>query len=159
MKEADKDVDEATFDRVFAVNVKSIFHMTHAVLPREGLEALLIVIGMIAFLRKAERQEVLPAPCAQARLRHRLVRLAIGIPQLQHADEFGLGIGELGMRLIGRLTRIGRAFARVLDAQERGNCDHLASQPIKLDDGDYLILVRAALGFVLNPVNRAVELR
>ena len=31
-----------------------------APLLREGLEALLIVIGMIAFLRKAERQEVLP---------------------------------------------------------------------------------------------------
>jgi 3-oxoacyl-[acyl-carrier protein] reductase len=27
------EVDEATFDRVFAVNVKSIYHMTHAVLP------------------------------------------------------------------------------------------------------------------------------
>jgi len=33
------DVDEAEFDRVYAVNVKSIFHMTHAVVPimrREG---------------------------------------------------------------------------------------------------------------------------
>ncbi|GAB3319579.1 FTR1 family protein [Luteimonas notoginsengisoli] len=30
------------------------------ILVREGLEALLIVIGMIAFLRKAERREVLP---------------------------------------------------------------------------------------------------
>lgn len=33
------DVDEAEFDRVFAVNVKSIFHMAHAVVPvmrREG---------------------------------------------------------------------------------------------------------------------------
>ena len=27
------DVDEATFDRVFNVNVKSIFYMTHAVVP------------------------------------------------------------------------------------------------------------------------------
>jgi 3-oxoacyl-[acyl-carrier protein] reductase len=27
------DVDEATFDRVFNVNVKSIFHMAHAVVP------------------------------------------------------------------------------------------------------------------------------
>lgn len=27
------DVDEATFDRVYAVNVKSIFHMAHAVVP------------------------------------------------------------------------------------------------------------------------------
>ena len=31
------------------------------ILLREGIEALLIVIGMIAFLRKAERREVLPA--------------------------------------------------------------------------------------------------
>jgi len=28
------EVDEATFDRVFAINVKSIFHMVHAVVPR-----------------------------------------------------------------------------------------------------------------------------
>ena len=27
------EVDEATFDRMYAVNVKSIFHMAHAVLP------------------------------------------------------------------------------------------------------------------------------
>jgi 3-oxoacyl-[acyl-carrier protein] reductase len=27
------DVDEATFDRVFAINVKSIYHMTHEVVP------------------------------------------------------------------------------------------------------------------------------
>src|SRR5689334_6034904 len=28
------EVTEAEFDRVFAINVKSIFHMTHAVVPR-----------------------------------------------------------------------------------------------------------------------------
>jgi 3-oxoacyl-[acyl-carrier protein] reductase len=27
------DVDEATFDKVYAINVKSIFHMTHAIVP------------------------------------------------------------------------------------------------------------------------------
>jgi len=27
------DVDEATFDRVFAINVKSIYHMSQAVIP------------------------------------------------------------------------------------------------------------------------------
>jgi 3-oxoacyl-[acyl-carrier protein] reductase len=27
------DVDEAEFDRVYAVNVKSIFHMAHAAVP------------------------------------------------------------------------------------------------------------------------------
>lgn len=38
----------------------SAFLGSFTVLLREGLEALLIVIGMIAFLRKAERREVLP---------------------------------------------------------------------------------------------------
>jgi 3-oxoacyl-[acyl-carrier protein] reductase len=28
------DVDEATFDKLYAINVKSIFHMVHAVVPR-----------------------------------------------------------------------------------------------------------------------------
>ena len=38
----------------------SIFLGAFTILLREGLEALLIVIAMIAFLRKAERQDVLP---------------------------------------------------------------------------------------------------
>jgi 3-oxoacyl-[acyl-carrier protein] reductase len=47
-------VDEAMFDRVFAVNVKSIFHMTHAVLPpmrerRQG--GVILNIGSTAGLR------------------------------------------------------------------------------------------------------------
>ena len=47
------DVDEATFDRVFAVNVKSIFHMTHAVLPlmRERGRGVILNIGSTAGIR------------------------------------------------------------------------------------------------------------
>ncbi len=47
------DVDEATFDRVFAVNVKSIYHMTLAVLPlmRERRSGSIINIGSTAGIR------------------------------------------------------------------------------------------------------------
>ncbi len=47
------DVDEATFDRVFNVNVKSIFHMTHAVLPlmRKRRSGSIINIGSTAGIR------------------------------------------------------------------------------------------------------------
>ncbi len=47
-------VDEASFDRVFAVNVKSIFLMTHAVLPRlraRGTGGVIINIGSTAGIR------------------------------------------------------------------------------------------------------------
>lgn len=47
-------VDEATFDRVFAVNVKSIFHMTQAVLPRMRERArggVILNIGSTAGIR------------------------------------------------------------------------------------------------------------
>lgn len=56
----------ALFDRAEAVlqdthtNTTTAFLGSFTILLREGLEALLIVIGMIAFLRKAERREVLP---------------------------------------------------------------------------------------------------
>lgn len=56
----------ALFDRAESVlqdaqtDATSAFLGSFTVLLREGLEALLIVIGMIAFLRKAERREVLP---------------------------------------------------------------------------------------------------
>ena len=53
------DVDEATFDRVFAINVKSIFHMTHAVVPllrernqREaGKGGVILNVGSVAGIR------------------------------------------------------------------------------------------------------------
>lgn len=54
------------FDRAEAVlrdahtDATTAFIGSFTILLREGLEALLIVIGMIAFLRKAERRDVLP---------------------------------------------------------------------------------------------------
>jgi 3-oxoacyl-[acyl-carrier protein] reductase len=47
-------VDEATFDRVFNVNVKSIYHMTHAVLPllrQRGTGGVILNIGSTAGIR------------------------------------------------------------------------------------------------------------
>ena len=47
------DVDEATFDRVFAVNVKSIYHMTQAVVPmlRVRGSGVILNIGSTAGIR------------------------------------------------------------------------------------------------------------
>lgn len=47
------DVDEATFDRVFNVNVKSIYHMAHAVVPimRERKRGAIINVGSTAGIR------------------------------------------------------------------------------------------------------------
>jgi high-affinity iron transporter len=56
----------ALFDRAEGVlrsaenDATTAFLGSFTILLREGLEALLIVIGMIAFLRKAERRDVLP---------------------------------------------------------------------------------------------------
>jgi 3-oxoacyl-[acyl-carrier protein] reductase len=47
------DVDEATFDRVYAINVKSIFHMVHAVVPllRRQRSGVILNIGSTAGIR------------------------------------------------------------------------------------------------------------
>jgi 3-oxoacyl-[acyl-carrier protein] reductase len=47
------EVDEATFDRVFAVNVKSIYHMTRAVVPlmKEKKDGVIINIGSVGGIR------------------------------------------------------------------------------------------------------------
>jgi 3-oxoacyl-[acyl-carrier protein] reductase len=47
------EVDEAEYDRVFAVNVKSIYHMTHAVLPqmRQQGGGVIINVGSTAGIR------------------------------------------------------------------------------------------------------------
>lgn len=47
------EVDEATFDRLYAVNVKSIFHMTRAVVPlmRAARNGVILNIGSTAGLR------------------------------------------------------------------------------------------------------------
>jgi len=46
-------VDEATFDKVFDINVKSIFHMTHAVVPffRQQRGGVMLNIGSVAGIR------------------------------------------------------------------------------------------------------------
>ena len=46
-------VDEATFDRMFAVNVKSIFHMAHAVVPlmRQRRSGVILNVGSTAGIR------------------------------------------------------------------------------------------------------------
>lgn len=47
------DVDEATFDKVYAVNVKSIFHMVHAVVPlmRTQHSGVILNVGSTAGIR------------------------------------------------------------------------------------------------------------
>jgi 3-oxoacyl-[acyl-carrier protein] reductase len=47
------DVDEATFDRVYNINVKSIFHMTHATVPlmRKQGGGVILNIGSVAGIR------------------------------------------------------------------------------------------------------------
>lgn len=53
------EVDEQTFDRVFAINVKSIYHMTHAVLPllrernrtQPGRGGVILNVGSVAGIR------------------------------------------------------------------------------------------------------------
>ena len=47
------EVDEATFDKVYAVNVKSIFHMVHAVVPilRKQRSGVILNIGSTAGMR------------------------------------------------------------------------------------------------------------
>ena len=47
------DVDEATFDRVYNINVKSIFHMVHAVVPlmRKARRGVILNVGSTAGIR------------------------------------------------------------------------------------------------------------
>jgi 3-oxoacyl-[acyl-carrier protein] reductase len=47
------DVDEATFDKVYAINVKSIFHMVHAVVPlmRQQQGGVILNVGSTAGIR------------------------------------------------------------------------------------------------------------
>jgi 3-oxoacyl-[acyl-carrier protein] reductase len=47
------DIDEATFDMVYAVNVKSIFHMAHAVVPlmRKKKSGVILNVGSTAGIR------------------------------------------------------------------------------------------------------------
>jgi len=46
-------VDEETFDRVYAVNIKSIYHMAHAIVPlmRERKSGVILNVGSVAGIR------------------------------------------------------------------------------------------------------------
>ena len=50
-------VDEKTFDRMFAVNVKSIYHMAHAVVPlmRRQKKGVILNVGSVAGIRPRPR--------------------------------------------------------------------------------------------------------
>ena len=72
------------------------------------------------------------APLAQLRLGQLLVRLAIARPQLEDGDELALLVGEQRMRVVGGGALVGRAFARILNAQERGDRQHLVQAAVAL---------------------------
>ena len=76
------------------------------------------------FAHAQEAEEVLLAPVAQLRLAQVLVRLTVGLPELQDADELRVRIGELGMCLVGGLAPVGGALARILDAEKGGDGQH-----------------------------------
>ena len=54
------DVDEASFDQVFRVNVKSIFNFSHAVIPmmREQKSGVILNIGSVAGIRPDRKSVV-----------------------------------------------------------------------------------------------------
>ena len=67
------------------------------------------------------RQEVLPAGLAELTARKFRFQLVIEVPELQIADEIGLGVGQQGVAGVGRLLLLQRPLARVLHGQRRGN--------------------------------------
>ena len=71
------------------------------------------------------------APGAQLRLRQLLVRASVGVPELEHAEEFGIRVGELRVRVVGGFAGVGGALARVLDAEEGGDHQHLAQHMMR----------------------------
>ncbi len=87
----------------------------------------------LAPLAHAQETEEMPvAPVAQLGLGKIFMHLPVRIPQAQDADEFRARIGKQRMRVIGRFARLRRALARILDAQECGDDDHLAQAPMLL---------------------------
>ena len=54
------------------------------------------------------------------------MRERVRVPQIQHADEIGVGIDELRVRCVSGGARIRRTLARVLDAQESDQNQQLA---------------------------------
>ena len=106
------------------VRVRRVFGV---LLPAEFVaQQLQLAMQFAPFAQAQEAEEVLLRPLAQLRLREVLVRLSIRVPQLDDADELRLRIRELRMRVVGRGALVGGAFARILDAEERGDRQHLA---------------------------------
>ena len=60
------------------------------------------------------------------------MRAAVGVPEFEDADEFGLAIGEFGMRMVGGGALVGGTFARILDAEEGGDGQHLVEAAVRL---------------------------
>ena len=77
-----------------------------------------LVVQVLPLPHAHERDEVLLAP-APRRAAAAGGLLARGSPQVQDRDEVGALVRELRMLLVGGLRLVGRALARVLDAQER----------------------------------------
>src|SRR6478735_2122006 len=55
-------------------------------------------------------------------------RLLEPMPQLERAEELGLLVVELGVRLVGRLLQLERPVADVLDTQRARDDEHLAQR-------------------------------
>ena len=101
--------------------------VTAALRPTEVVGHQLQLAMQLAPLAHAQEAQEMPlAPPAQLRLGEVLVRGLVCLPQLQDADEFRLCVGEFGMRIVGRGALVAGSFARVLDAEERGDRQHLA---------------------------------
>ncbi len=102
-------------DRPLAADLPGADPIPHSPFPHSQLH-LPVKFAPLAHAQVAE--EVLAAPVAQFRLGQFLVRLGVGAPQVEHADEVGLGVGEHLVRGIGLAALVGGAFARVLHAEE-----------------------------------------
>jgi hypothetical protein len=50
----------------------------------------------------------------------------VGLPETQIGEKIGASIGELEMRLVGRLSLVQWSLARILHRQRRGDDQHLA---------------------------------
>jgi hypothetical protein len=72
-----------------------------------------------------ERQEVLAARFPQLVAGQLGPQFVVEIPQFQKGQEVRRGIGQPGMRLVGRLLLVVRAVARILDFEHRGDDQHL----------------------------------
>ena len=92
------DVSEAEFDRVFAINVKSIFHMSHAVIPvmRAGGGGVIINIGSTGGIRPRPGLAWYNASKAAVNLLSRAMALELA-PDKIRVNGVAPVIGETGL--------------------------------------------------------------